>query len=284
MKVLVTGSQGWIGTYLTKYLESLGEEVILYDLEVGRDIFNDWQLNHFMRQADLVIHLAGCTGVPISYQIPFDFYRVNTEGAARVFRTASKYKLKVIHASTGEVYTRNSPYAASKIGAEAAAEVERVTNGLDVVILRFLNPYGPGQPNKYVIPLFIEKALQGQSLTIHGSGDQRKDYIYIDDLVKAIWISKALKSGTVSDLGCGTTTSINGIAHAIKEVMEPLEVKIEHSEGGERPGEIMDLKGNMEPLYELGWKPEVDLITGVDKVRQDIMKKYQLKPLVKGGE
>src|SRR3990167_4991002 len=103
MLTLISGSSGWIGKNLCDYLKSIGEEVIPYDLENGRDIFNDWQLNHFIRQADLVIHLAGCTGVPVSYQVPFDFYRVNTEGSARVFRAASRYKVKVIHASTGEI-------------------------------------------------------------------------------------------------------------------------------------------------------------------------------------
>ena len=267
MNILITGSNGFIGRHLVPFLEAQGETVLRYDFENGRDIFNDWMLNHCMRQVDLCIHLAGCTGVPISYQVPFDFYRVNTEGAARVFRAAANQKVKVIHASTGEVYTKNSPYAASKIGAEAAAEAERVTNNLDVVILRFLNPYGPGQPNKYVIPFFMNKARKGQPLTIHGTGEQRKDYIYISDLIEAIWEARKLPAGTITDVGSGQTTSINQIAEIVASLYP---TQITHTQGGERPGETHDLTGNIQALTQIGWSAKVSITEGIKRVKEVI--------------
>lgn len=269
MRVLITGSKGFIGKHLAKYLHN--EEVVEYDLEVGRDIFNEWQLSHFIRQADLVIHLAGCTGVPVSYQTPNDFYRVNTEGTARVARVASRYGVKMIHASTGEVYTKNSPYAASKIGAEAAIEAERITNNLDAVVLRFCNPYGPGQPNKYVIPIFIDKALKGEVIKIHGNGEQKKDYVYIDDLVKAVWKARELPGSSVCDVGSGKTTSINRIAELIKDLVSPNELKIEHTGGDERPGEVKDLRANIKLLQEIGWEAKVDIEQGIEKVFQSVV-------------
>lgn len=268
MRVLVTGSEGFIGKHLLEYLRDKAE-VIPYDLKLGLDIFNQWALYHYMRESSLVIHLAGCTGVPVSYKTPFDFYKVNTEGAARVFRVACDLGLKVIHASTGEVKIGNSPYAASKIGAEAAADAEIITNGADIVCLRFLNPYGPGQPRKYVIPFFLEKASEGSPLIIHGKGDQRKDYIYVTDLVEAIWLARKLPSGAKVDVGSGKTTSINDIAKIIRK-MYSKKIKIKHTKGEERPGEVKDLKGNIEKLFSLGFKPKVSLEEGILKVKESL--------------
>lgn len=269
MVSLITGSHGFIGKHLMEYLDGIGEKYIPYDLKVGLDIFDEWSLYMAVRECDLVINLAGCTAVPVSYKIPYQYYKVNTEGAARVFRAATEFRKKVIHASTGEVYTRNSPYAASKIGAEAIADAEGIVNGADIVCLRFLNPYGVGQPNSYVIPLFVKRGLSGKPFTIHGEGTQRKDYVYVTDLASAIWVAKDLPASSRVDVGCGKTSSINEIASIIEKHLGK-EIEREHIPGIPRPGEIKDLKGDIKPLLDLGWQPRVSLEDGIYKVIEDI--------------
>lgn len=267
MVVLVTGSHGFIGKHLVSYLKRLGHYVIEYDLANGRDIFNDWALRLQMRDCDICVHLAGVTAVPISYKVPDIYYRVNTEGAARVFRAASDYGKKVIHASTGEVKTRNSPYAASKIGAEAAMDSEIITNNADIVSLRFLNPYGVGQPLSYVIPLFIRKAIRGDVLTIQGDGNQSKDYVYVTDLVEAVWEARKLPSGTKVDVGTGKTSSINDIVCEIEKIV-PL--KKTYLKDEKRKGEIDSLDGDIKALFDLGWKPKVSLEEGIKLVYEEV--------------
>jgi UDP-glucose 4-epimerase len=218
----------------------------------------------------LVIHLAGATAVPISLQVPYEYYRINTEGAARVFRVASDYGKKVIHASTGEVYTCNSPYAASKVGAEAAMDAEIVSKDADIVSLRFLNPYGVGQPLSYVIPLFVRKAFKGEEFKIHGDGTQAKDYVYVTDLVKAIWTARKLPSGSKVDVGSGETASINDIVKTIEKLFHPQKLNYSHTGNVVRKGEVKSLDGDIKPLLELGWKPEVDLYEGIKKVKESL--------------
>jgi len=271
MRVLITGSEGFIGQHLVRYLEQQGIRVIRYDLKLGLDIFDEWALYMAVRDCDLIVNLAGCTAVPVSYKVPFNYYRVNTEGAARVFRAASEYKKKVIHASTGEVYVGNSPYAASKIGAEAAADAEAMINDAKIVCLRFLNPYGAGQPHSYVIPLFLRKALKGEPLTIHGEGQHAKDYIYVSDIAEAIWTARRLPFGLKVDVGSGKVTSINQIADVVEKVVAPQPVTRTYTDKGKRIGEKEVLKGNVKPLLDLGWKPKISLEEGVKLVKEDVL-------------
>jgi nucleoside-diphosphate-sugar epimerase len=264
-KIMVTGSSGFIGSSLCEALHSSGYEVIYYDLTDGRDIFNDWLLRFHMRECDSVVHLAGSTVVPLSNLVPHDYYRVNTEGSARVFRAATEMKKKVIFASTGEVYIKNSHYAASKIGAEAAAHAEIIQRGGDIVILRFMNPYGYGQPESYLIPKFIKLVKSENPLTIHGNGEQRKDYIWVEDLAKAIITSLDFPSGTIADVGTGVTHSINDIVSIIEKLHgKPVEKIYIPSEN--REGELPEMKADTKLLKEYNWKPEVSFDEGIQRI------------------
>jgi UDP-glucose 4-epimerase len=262
IKVLVTGSHGFIGTTLCKMLPNH----IPYDLQNGRDIFNDWLLRFWMRECDLVVHLAGSTVVPLSNLVPHDYYRINTEGSARVFRAATEMKKKVIFASTGEVYIKNSHYAASKIGAEAAAEAEIKQRGGDIVILRFMNPYGYNQPSAYLIPKFIRFAKEGSPLTIHGDGEQRKDYIWIEDLAHAIIKCFGLSSGTIADIGTGETHSINEIVEYLRALSKDKVVHVEYQDPFSRIGELKEMKANTKTLFNIGWMSTVSLKSGIEKL------------------
>lgn len=261
MKYLLTGCEGWIGSHF------FHPDIEEYDLKLGQDILDKHQLYKAVDQVDLVFHLAGETGVGRSWVDPSVYYKNNTLGSANVFRVARELGKKVVYASTGEVYHSNSPYAASKAGAEAAAKAE-TNKGLDIVMLRILNPYGPGQPITYIIPKFINLARANAPITIHGTGEQRKDYIYITDIISAFWAAKELPAGTISDLGSGTTKSIKEIAGDIIALTNSKSELI--FVPSPRPGEQQVLEGNMEYLLNIGWKPKVTWEEGLNNVRESL--------------
>lgn len=262
MKCLTLGSEGFIGTEVQKCLIGKADEY-RYDRTLGLNILDEHSLYNYMINCDLVIHLAAETGIERSWLDPNFFYENNALGSAKVFKAAREMGKKVIYASTGEVHVSNNPYAASKAGVEAIAKCEQ-QKGLDIVILRILNPYGPRQPNNYIIPRFFRLAMEGKPLTIHGTGEQRKDYIYISDIANAFWAARELPGGTITDLGMGET-------HSIKEIAEEI-LKITNSKSEiiyvptPRVGEKPATEGDMTQLYNIGWKPQTTFVDGLRKV------------------
>jgi nucleoside-diphosphate-sugar epimerase len=269
MKVCVTGSHGFIGQYLVKKLKDEGVGVFEYDLKNNEDILNEHHLARTMIEADIVFHLAAETGVPLSWIDPEWFYYVNVVGTAKVFRLARELKKKVVFASTGETYTVNSPYAATKVAGEAIMNVE-IFKGADIVSLRILNPYGVGQQRNYVIPLFIRKALENQDLVLHNGGKQRKDYIYNTDLADLFWLAKDFPTGSKLDAGTGETNSIKELAEMAIKVTGSKSKLIEMP--SERVGELGELKGDLTPFYNIGWQPKVTLEQGMTLVKGEYEK------------
>lgn len=262
LKVLLTGSEGFLGKAVQERLKDAAF-VYRYDRSLGHNILDQHDLYNYMVNSDLVIHLAAETGIERSWLDPNFFYENNVLGSAKVFKAAREMNKKVIYASTGEVHVSNNPYAASKAGAESAVKSEQ-QKGLEIVILRILNPYGPRQPNNYIIPRFFRLALANQPLTIHGTGEQRKDYIYVTDIAEAFWEARKLPAGTIGDLGMGETHSIKEIAEAIVKLTGSKSeiIYVPSPRVGEKPA----TEGNMEQLYSLGWKPLVSFIEGLRKV------------------
>lgn len=266
MKLLLTGSEGFIGKAVQEAVEGeakVGIYVYRYDRSLGLNILDEHTLYNYMVNCDLVIHLAAETGIERSWLDPNYFYENNVLGSAKVFKAAREMNKKVIYASTGEVHLSNNPYAASKAGAEAAARAEQ-QKGLDIVTLRILNPYGERQPNNYIIPRFFRLAMNNDPLTIHGTGEQRKDYIHVSDIAKAFWAARELPGGTISDLGTGETQSVKEIAEEILKITGSKSdiVYIPTPRVGEKPA----TEGDMIQLYNIGWKPRITFKEGLRKV------------------
>ena len=266
MRCLLLGSEGFLGKALQVKLNTIPHmEIVKYDLTLGLDILDDYQLVKHMMDVDVVFHLAGETGVPRSWFDPYIYYQNNTLGSAHVFRRARELGKKVIYASTGEVYVENSPYAASKKGAESAG-LSELHKGADIVFLRILNPFGPGQPEYYIIPKFLKLAQRGEPITIHGTGEQRKDYIYVDDITEAFWRARELPAGAISDLGIRETQSIKEIAEKIIELTNS-KSEIVYVDSP-RLGEKSTLEGNMEQLFSIGWIPNYNFDEGLRRTME----------------
>ena len=281
-KILVTGADGFIGSHLTEtlvregysvrafvmynsfnswgWLDGINEEV-KEDLEVfAGDIRDPHGVNEAMRDCDAVLHLAALIAIPYSYHSPDTYVDTNVKGTLNVLQAARKMGLKrVIHTSTSEVYGTarfvpiteehplqgQSPYSASKIGADQLAYSFFSSFDLPVVVVRPFNTYGPRQSARAVIPTIITQILVGAKMLTLGSVTPTRDFSYVQDTVDA-FIS-ALKSdkglGEVINIGSNFEISIADVAMLIADQMN---VKIEITSKSER---IRPVNSEVERLW-----------------------------------
>jgi len=295
-KVLVTGADGFIGSHLTEALVRAGYEVrafVIYnsfnswgwldycnhDIKGGFEVFaGDVRDPHGVRTAmtgcDAVLHLAALIGIPYSYHSPDTYVDTNIKGTLNVLQAArSLGTSKVIHTSTSEVYgtacfvpiteehplQAQSPYAASKIGADQIAQSFYLSFGTPVVTLRPFNTYGPRQSSRAVIPTIISQIAIGKRHIELGSLHPTRDFSYVADTVNG-FIS-ALKAetgvGQVVNLGSNFEVSIGDTANAIAEVMG-VEIEILSVDQRLRPekSEVERLwSENRKAKEVLGWQP-----------------------------
>lgn len=310
--VLVTGAGGFIGSHLTERLVEDGARVralVRYtsdgrwgwldhsplrdEIEVVRGDVTD---HEFMRQiiagCDVVFHLAALIAIPYSYQAPLSYVRTNIEGTLNVLQAARMTNVcRVVHTSTSEVYgtaqyvpidekhplVGQSPYAASKIGADKLAESFHRSFGLPVVTLRPFNTFGPRQSTRAVIPTIITQALSGQVIKL-GSLTPTRDMNYVANTVDAF--IKAAESdaavGGVVNVGSGRDISIGELARLICELVG-VELRIECDDQRLRPkdSEVERLLADNTRAREwLGWQPQVDLKDGlrrtIDWMRENL--------------
>ena len=265
MKILVTGGAGFIGSNLVPYLVGLGHNVnVLDNLSAGQelpnfppgvkfsrgDVRNRGTLSECLPDVDVVVHLAAMTGVIDSIADPTRCFAENAEGTFQLLEAARRAKIsQFFNASTGGAILGEvvppisesvapaplSPYGASKLAAEGFCSAYWASYGLPCASLRFSNVYGPNSVHKKsVIAAFIKCALNDEHLTIYGDGSQRRDYLFIGDLVRGI--AKAIERrvhGTFQ-LGSGKPTSLHELVDALENVTgSKLKIKREPSRRAE---------------------------------------------------
>lgn len=272
MKVLVTGGAGFIGGNLCRRLArepGVTEVRVIDDLSTGHldaiegldvqfeeaSILDTDALARASTGCDAIVHLAALGSVPRSIENPIRSHEVNATGTLRVLEAArATGGAHVIFASSSSVYGANpllpkredmqpmpmSPYAVSKLAAEQYALAYAKCYDLPVLPFRFFNVFGPGQrpghPYAAVIPVFLEAALTGKPLPVHGDGDQSRDFTYVDTVVEAI--SEALRGrvrSTPVNLAFGTRVTLNQLIGLIEEAVGG-SIKVEHR--ASRPGDV----------------------------------------------
>jgi UDP-glucose 4-epimerase len=296
---LVTGGAGFIGSHLVEKLVTMGERVrVLDNLSFGkRANFNgldakvEWIFGDLLDQAvvekamegiRVVFHQAALRSVPFSVENPALVNRVNVEGTLNVFTAARDAGVKrVVYASSSSVYGRGtllpksehdtpnpiSPYAVSKLAGEYYGKVFSELYGLETIGLRYFNVYGPRQDptSQYaaVIPRFVQWALQGEPLEIHGDGLQARDFTYIDNVVAANL------QAAHSQLGVGGVFNVGqGKAHTLLEVVDLLEdiigtkLQLLHTAG--RAGDVRYTRAEISESQRcLGYRPEISFEEGL---------------------
>jgi nucleoside-diphosphate-sugar epimerase len=289
MKVLITGGHGFVGRNLAVWLRESGckDEITLYCRGAGQDVLNYELIDRCVQDSDLVIHLAAETDVSQSISAPYlrrvSFIESNYKGTFNVLDTCRKNHVKLIYVSSSEVYGSNlwpgrsmteehpvrpcgGTYAVSKAAADHECRMSFEVFGQDVVVLRLFNQYGPHQDAKRLIPNLICKALVGLPLTVFGSGKQVRDFVYVEDTVKAIWEARNFPAGTIVNVASGVGHSINSIVKLIEKGAGPRVVRndVVHLANGTCSEGIQESIGCYRRINELcGWTPEVDIVRGI---------------------
>jgi dTDP-glucose 4,6-dehydratase len=295
-KILVTGADGFIGSHLTETLVTQGYNVraftlynsfnswgwldhspkeILENLEVfSGDIRDPYGVKEAMKGCDIVLHLAALIAIPYSYHSPATYVDTNIKGTLNVVQAARELDLeKVVHTSTSEVYGTakfvpiteehplqgQSPYSASKIGADQIAMSFYQSFNTPISIIRPFNTYGPRQSARAVIPTVITQIANGTRKIKLGALHPTRDFNYVKDTVRGFMaIAESEKSiGEVINIGSNFEISIGDTVKLIAEAMG-VEIEIETDEVRLRPekSEVNRLwADNTKAKQLVGWEP-----------------------------
>lgn len=297
MRVLITGGAGFIGSHLAAHYGKISEVVVIDNLRTGKldnlegirhqfidgSITDPGAVRTVMLGVDVVFHLAAMVSVPESMRFPIECVNINVTGSLNVLEAAAEAGVKkVIHASSAAVYGDNpevpkredmlpepkSPYAISKLDGEYYAEMYHRERGLSTTSLRFFNVFGPRQDpsSAYAaaVPIFIEKALSGENLMIHGDGGQTRDFVHVKDVVSALAHVADRKDlhGTFN-VGYGKATSIRKLAEEIVRASGSRS-RIVHVE--KRLGDVRHSRASVDKLFSTGFAPSGSLESGISEM------------------
>lgn len=265
MRILITGSEGFIGSHLKSLLKE--HKVKGWDHKTGNDIFdNEFELA--MEWADVVIHLAAYTSVNKSFGKEKDVFYLNVLATARVLQLAIEHKTKVIFMSTGAVYNRDlSPYAQSKALADDLCTAFQPYH--PITILRPFNVFGTkmNETTGSIIWNFLQGAKKGK-ITVNGTGEQTRDFVNVRDIALIIKAALSPKwNGKTVDIATGELVTINYIAELFGHFSKSLVVN-----HGKPVREIKWSKANLQMLNSLYKKK---LTTNLEKDIEEIWRYYE---------
>ncbi|MDY6789641.1 MAG: SDR family oxidoreductase [Thermodesulfobacteriota bacterium] len=299
-KALVTGGAGFIGSHLADALVSAGWQVSVIDnLSTGKlsnleqvrdkisfykgDILDEVVLQKAVKNCDVIFHQAAIVSVPLSIEKPVHSARVNEMGTLAVLESARKNNVRrVVSASSSAVYGDDpqlpksenmalkplSPYAVQKLAGEYYSALYHKLYGLETVCMRYFNVYGPRQdptsPYSGVISIFMSKAVSQKTPVIYGDGNQYRDFIFIQDVVKANLLASSTDgaSGKVFNAGTGQYVTINGLWEMACE-LSGVNIKPEHE--APKPGDIVESVANIDQARKiLGFNPEYSFKNGLE--------------------
>jgi NAD dependent epimerase/dehydratase len=245
------------------------------------DVGDAEYLRQAMQGIDTVFHLAALIAIPYSYQAPRSYVRTNVEGTLNVLQAARDAAVRlVVHTSTSEVYGSahyipideahplqgQSPYAASKIGADKLAEAFYLSFGLPVAVIRPFNTFGPRQSARAVIPTIITQALTQPEVQL-GNLTPRRDLNYVADTVEGfIRMAECPAAiGQVINIGSGREVSIGDLAHTILELVgRDKPIRCDEQRVRPAPSEVERLcADNRRAQALLSWQPQYTLHDGL---------------------
>lgn len=299
MRVVVTGGAGFIGANLCRHLcsdPSVDEVVVFDDFSTGREehlndlpvrvqegtILDRTALRDAVSDAAAIVHLAARSSVPRSVSEPVPAHEVNVTGTLNVLEAARHAgRAQVVFASSSSVYGANpalpkherlatrpvSPYAASKLAAEAYTLAWQASYSLPTLAFRFFNVFGPLQTRTHayaaVVPAFMSAALAGDPLPVHGDGTQSRDFTYVDTVCAVIneAVRRRVTDTEPINLAFGTRTSVLELVSMLEQLMER-RLDVTHTET--RPGDVPHTQASSERLRALFPDIEpVELRTGL---------------------
>jgi dTDP-glucose 4,6-dehydratase len=302
-QVLVTGAGGFIGSHLVEKLIENGARVrafVRYNSRgdsgllrlIDRQVFSQLEIiagdlrdplamQKAVDGSQYVFHLGALISIPYSYFHPVEVAQTNVIGTLNLLTACREAKVeRLIHTSTSEVYGTaqyapiderhplqgQSPYSASKIGADKLAESFHCAYDLPVVTVRPFNTYGPRQSARAVIPTIITQALTRPVIRL-GNLDTTRDFTYVQDTVNGFLMAAQAEGveGKTLNLGTGQEIRIGDLVQKIaQKVNKPVKVEVDTERLRPEASEVFRLiSNNAMARQELGWRPEIDLDSGL---------------------
>jgi len=298
---LVTGGAGFVGSYLVRFLLDKGESVRVVDnfstgkrenldevaskIELVEGDLNDRQVAAAaVDGVEFVFHEAAIPSVPRSVENPTESHEANTSATLVLLEEAREAGVRrLVYASSSSVYGANpelpkvesmrteplSPYAVAKLAAEHYCLVFHNLYGLETVALRYLNVFGPRQdpnsPYSGVVSRFIDAILSKTAPTIHGDGEQTRDFTYVENVARANVgaCHEAAAAGGVYNIGCQTRISVNELWSTMAELTgSHLEPQLEPARAGDVPHSLADITA---ARRDLGFDPRIGIREGLEK-------------------
>jgi len=301
-KVLVTGAGGFIGSRLCERLVEEGAYVLAFvrytsrpepgllkyipkhvfdQIEIIRGDLRDFSaIEQAAKGVDTVFHMGALISIPYSYVHPVETVQTNVIGTMNILEACRKTGAKLVHTSTSEVYGTalrvpidedhplqgQSPYSASKIGADKLVESYYRSFDVPSITIRPFNTYGPGQSSRAVIPTIITQALSGDLVRL-GNLEAIRDFTYLDDTVEGflLAVQAGFWDGETYNLGSGEEISIGEIAELIFRIMgKQPEIQVEPRRLRPEKSEVLRLiSDNRKAKAALGWQPKVGMEEGL---------------------
>jgi UDP-glucose 4-epimerase len=295
-KILITGGAGFIGSHLVARWRAAHPHldiVVLDNFRTGHErnlaglgarlvrasVSDRAAVAEAAEGCDYIFHLAAMVSVVESMQHPLECIDVNVGGTLAVLEAARRHGVrKVVLSSSCAVYGDEecspkredmrpaplSPYAITKLDGEFYLQMYARDHGVPSVSLRYFNVFGPRQdpssPYAAVIPIFIERAHQGQDLVIYGDGGQTRDFVYVDDVVAANVLAAETAMSGVYNVARGEAWSIRDLAERIVAATRSTSC-VRHEP--ERGGEVRHSLGSVERLRAAGFSPSITLDEGL---------------------
>jgi len=286
MNILVTGGLGFVGSHLVDLLvqdfdnnvtviddlssesssDSYRNPMAEYHIADIRNINKGWIKYHFekLRKFDVIYHLAARARIQPSFKNPAECFDIDARGTCEVLEFARNQGAKVVYAGSSSAYggPKLNPYAFSKYTGEELCILFSQIYDMSTVIARFFNVYGDRHPRSgqyaTVVGIFEKQMMDGDSLTVTGTGKQRRDFTHVSDIVSGF---KALAydeyKGQILNLGTGINHSINELAHLFKDDITWIP---------KRPGEAWTTLADIKMAKELlDWEPRIKFIDGIDE-------------------
>ncbi len=300
-RIVITGGAGFIGSHLTSKLVEMGNEVVVVDIllrgnKIPKDVQSKIEFHQIdvcdfnamakiCKGADLVFHFAAILGVDIVADNPIETMETEVNGMQSVAHAAAVNGIRhIVYASTSGVYGHlaleqsvseeilvdpRTSYAMAKRYNEIYLASLFEEKGIHSVALRFFNIYGLRQDNRMVIPRFIEQAMAGESLTVYGTGEQTRDFTYVDDAIQStIKLAENINGFEIYNIANEKEATILDLAKEIIQVTgSNSDIKLINAPSKRYDYEVGRRYGSSEKLEKkIGYKPRTDLQSGLKTI------------------
>jgi UDP-glucose 4-epimerase len=274
MGILVTGGSGFIGSHVVDKLMDNDLDVKVFDMRkphredvkfIKGDIVSVEELNAAMKDVEYVFHIAALSNINKVVENPLETVDLNIMSTVKVLEAARNSRVeRVICASSYFVGSGSGHlYTTTKASSEMLCKDYYTLYGLPFTILRYGTAYGPRSRGEDVISIFVKRALSHQPLTIHGDGNQSRNFIYAEDLAEGnVAALKEIAKNQTYNLEGMRPITVKEVAETVKKLIGDVEIEYKEERPGDFEGKIVSAE---KAKRELGWEPKVDFEEGVGR-------------------